>query len=249
MDNIEKNLYQFYHQIGMAKEVKYIHEKGYDVLISEKSFWPQIIFNLNQTIGTEKLIEKIAADISEKNYTPFFIAPEKFITRKHTAILKENRIIPVKILRGMNLISVKTNRSQLSPGFEIIEMNKQNHFTDFSNLVNSGLMASEMAFNPKLLDILKLGTEIKLFGLFNKQHLVSSTLVFTNNTNAGLYFIATKKEYQNKGYASILIQFIINKLFEGGIKEVVLHANNFAAGLYKKIGFAHQNNFVIYKKL
>jgi ribosomal protein S18 acetylase RimI-like enzyme len=149
----------------------------------------------------------------------------------------------------MNLFSAQINDLQLSPDIQIIELKEQRHFTIFSELVNSEIMASEMLFNLKLLNVLKSGGEIKIFGLFKGKQLASTLLVFTEFSNAGLYFIATKKEFQKKGYASILIRFVVNNLFEGGIKEVVLHANNFATGIYKKLGFTHQNNFVIYKIL
>ena len=249
MENIEKNLYQFYFKIGMSESVKYIRENGYDIIISDKKYWPQIIFNLNNSIEPKKLITRIATDFLNKRYTPFFIASDKYITREHSAILKENKILPVKILRGMSLFSAQINDLQLSPDIQIIELKEQRHITNFSELVNSEIMASEMLFNPKLLNGLKLGGEIKIFGLFIGKELASTLLVFTETSNAGLYFIATKKEFQKKGYASILIRFVVNNLFEGGIKEVVLHANNFATGIYKKLGFTHQNNFVIYKIL
>ncbi len=249
MENIERNLYRFYLKTGTSGSVKCIHENGYDVIISEKDFWPQIIFNLNNSINPEKLIPRIATDFSKKQYTPFFIASDKYITREHSATLKENKIFPVKILRGMNLFPVQINELQLPCNTEIIELKKQGHFTDFTNLVNSEIMASEMSFNPKLLNDLKPGGEIKIFGLFKEEQLASTLLIFTETSNAGLYFIATKKEFQKKGYASILISFAVNYLFEGGIKEVVLHANNFATGIYKKLGFMHQNNFIIYKML
>lgn len=247
MENIEKNLYQFYLKIGMSESVKHVRENGYDIVISGKEYWPQIIFNIDNSIEPKKLIARIATDFLNKRYTPFFIASNKYITREYSAILKENKIIPVKILRGMNLFSTQINNLLLSPGIQIIELKEHDHFVGFSNLVNTEIMASEMLFNPKLLNALKPDGEIKIFGLFIGKQLASTLLVFTETSNAGLYFIATKKEFQKKGYASILIRFVVNNLFEGGIKEVVLHANNFATGIYKKLGFTHQNNFVIYK--
>ncbi len=149
----------------------------------------------------------------------------------------------------MILIPEKKYEIEIPPDIQITELKDYTKFVDFSNLVNSELMASEMSFNPKLLTELKSCEKIKLFGLFSDKELVSTLMVYAEPTNAGLYFIATKKAFQKKGYASILIKFVVNNLVESGIKEVILHANNFATGIYKKLGFEHKIDFVIYKML
>jgi hypothetical protein len=172
MENIENNLYRFYHQLTMAESVKGIRENGYEVAVAENDFWPRIIFNLDYSIEPEKLIPQIAAGFSEKNYTSFFIASDRFITRNHSSVLKENRIMPIKILKGMILSPEKKYEIETPSDIQIAELKDYTQFVNFSNLVNSELMASEMLFSPKLLTDINGCEKIKLFGLFSSKKLV-----------------------------------------------------------------------------
>ena len=86
-----------------------------------------------------------------------------------------------------------------------------------------------------------------MFGVFYKEKLISAMLVILKDGIAGLYFIVTHKEYQKKGYAITLINFVLTQQYKNEVKEVVLHANHYSFGLYKKLGFLNQNRFIIYK--
>jgi ribosomal protein S18 acetylase RimI-like enzyme len=104
-----------------------------------------------------------------------------------------------------------------------------------------------MSFENDILTAIKDSKEIQMVGLFCQKKLVSALLVLTSESIAGLYFIVTKKEYQKRGFATILINFILNRMLENHVKKVVLHANHYSFGLYRKLGFVSQNKFVIYK--
>src|SRR5690606_4219036 len=120
---------------------------------------------------------------------------------------------------------------------------------DFADIIKKELISPEISFKSEILTELKSYKEIKMTGLFYGKTLVSSLLVLTNENISGLYFIVTRKEYQNRGFATILINFILNRLYDDDIKEVILHANHYSYGLYKKLGFIDQNRFIIYRKL
>lgn len=248
MESIEKNLYDFYRFIGSASSVEYFATESHELVRAEKNNWPQIRFNLSRSMDAERLIPELAKEITENKNTPFFIAPENLISRKHAPVLKANGIMPVKVLRGMNRPSRPPATVKLPGNTRIHELHKKEQLTHFTGLVNQELMATDRPLDPGLLAEVPVGIELKIYGLIHQHTLVSTTLVFKQGQIAGLYFIATKKEYQNKGFASALIHFILNELVDDGIDDVVLHANNLATGLYEKLGFTHQNNFIIYKK-
>ncbi|GAB1453370.1 hypothetical protein MASR2M47_34260 [Draconibacterium sp.] len=249
METIEKNLYEFYRIFGSVKGVEFKQENGYEVVSAVDKSWPQMIFNLDHALDPQKLIAIIADDIENKQYPPFLIAAENYLSRKHTELLKTNKIAPVKMLTGMNIIPVSIENIKLPPKCEICDLVDETQWIDFADIIKKELISPEISFKSEILTELKSYKEIKMTGLFYGKTLVSSLLVLTNENISGLYFIVTRKEYQNRGFATILINFILNRLYDDDIKEVILHANHYSYGLYKKLGFIDQNRFIIYRKL
>jgi ribosomal protein S18 acetylase RimI-like enzyme len=248
VNNIENNLYEFYRNFGAVKTVKHIQEKGYEVIQAPHNSWPQMIFNLDPELDPQKLIPTIADEIENKKYPSFFIAPENFLSRKHSELLKSNKIAPVKILTGMNFIPARIDKIELPQGCDICDLVDKTQLIDFADIIKKELISPEMSFQSDVLSEIKSCKEIQMTGLFCGKTLVSSMLVLTNENVSGLYFIITRKEYQHRGFATILINFILNRLYDDGVKEIILHANHSSFGLYKKLGFIEQNRFIIYRK-
>jgi ribosomal protein S18 acetylase RimI-like enzyme len=163
-------------------------------------------------------------------------------------LLKSYKIAPVKILTGMNFIPARIDKIELPPECNICDLVDKTQLIDFADIIKKELISPEMSFQSDILTELKSYKEIKMTGLFYGKTLVSSLLVLTNENISGLYFIVTRKEYQNRGFATILINFILNRLYDDGVNEIILHANHNSFGLYKKLGFIEQNRFIIYRK-
>ena len=249
LNSIENNLYQFYRIFAFAKKHSHILENGFEIIDSKDNSWPKLIFNLDQSKLPEKLILQIATAIDDKNYPPFFIAPEKYISRKHVDLLKTNSIMPVKILMGMNFTPKKKSKIVLPTKCKIRELSGESNLADFTELIKQEFIAPEMSFDKETLISLSTTKEIQMSGLYYDNILAASMFILMKENIAGLYFIVTKKEFQNKGFATFLIKSVLNNLFEIGVKEVVLHANHNSFGLYRKLGFAEQNKFIIYRKM
>ena len=249
MNTIEKNLYEFYRIFGRIENIKLSKTNEFESIYAADRSWPQIVFNLNQKIEPQKIITVLAKEIENKYCSPTFVAPENYISRNEVEILKINAFVPIKVITGMKLIPQKDALNNPDSECEIQDLNDETHLVDFANLIKQEFVPSEMSFNIEILPALKTFKEVQLTGLFYRKILVASMMVLTNIDVAGLYFIVTKKEYQNKGFATTLINFMVGRLYRNGIKEVVLHANHYSFGLYKKLGFTEQNRFIIYKKL
>lgn len=247
MNYIEKNLYAFYSIFGSSYSVRHIVEKDYEVIMSESGYWPQMIYNIQPSVPPDEIVPKITSGISEKGYPPFFIAPDNYISRAHAGILKKYGIMPVKMLYGMNLDVHSLNEYLPNKKFTVSELVAANELNQFNDLINSELLSDDLRINPTLLKDLK-NNQVKLFGIKENEMLISALFVLELENKAGLYFIVTRKEFQQKGYATMLIRFVINHLNNNQINELILHANQNASGLYRKIGFINQNRFIIYRK-
>ena len=249
LNAIENNFYQFYRIFALAKKDAHILENGFEVIDSKDNSWPKMIFNLDQSRLPEKLIPQIATAIDDKHYPPYFIAPEKYISREHISCVKKNSILPVKILMGMNFTQKKENKIILPPKCEIRKLSGESILADFAELIKQEFIAPEMSFDKETLINLSTINEIQMSGLYYGNILAASMFILIKENIAGLYFIVTKKEYQNKGFATLLIKSALKNLFEIGVKEVVLHANHNSFSLYSKLGFTERNRFIIYRKV
>ncbi len=249
MDTIENNLYDFYRIFGTVKRVKHIQENGYEVIQAQDKSWPKMIFNLDQSTYPQKLVPNIVDRIENKQYAAYFISPEAYLSRTHSELIKTSGIVPIKMLMGMNIVREKNEKIALPPDCEICDLNHETHLIYFAHLIRKEFISPEMSFDIEILTEVNSCKEIKMIGLFYENTLVSSLLVLTKDNISGLYFIVTRTEYQKRGFAATLINFVLNRLYDDGVKEVVLHANHNSFGLYKKLGFIDQSRFIIYRKL
>ncbi len=249
MNDIAQNIYAFYEYVAKTKGINLIAEKGYQVAYSDNNFWLELIFNIDQTIKPETIIENISSDIDNKNYPPYFMAEDSFLNSKHSVILKNQGIVPLKILRGMHLKLNKLQKSEIPSGILLKELSTETELKFFSDIINQDLIPKSSPIDAYFLKKLIDQKQVSIFGLLLNENIVSVALTFVKTNCAGLYFIATPREFRKKGFATILIGQIKNIMFDRKIVSLVLHANNRAFELYKKIGFVHKNNFIIYKKL
>ena len=105
-------------------------------------------------------------------------------------------------------------------------------------------------FKPELniyIDLKKYGQKIfdfaSIFELWDKTELVGLIAAYFNNVTTKVGFITLvciHKDYQNYGFASILLRDVINYAEENHFVEINLEVNSEnlkAIGLYKKFGF------------
>lgn len=88
---------------------------------------------------------------------------------------------------------------------------------------------------------IKLPKDIRYFFVAREENKVIGYIVcWVSDFTAHLHNISVKKDYQNKGVGTKLLNFLIDILKKQGITEIVLEVrvNNFKAiNLYKKHGF------------
>jgi phosphoribosylformimino-5-aminoimidazole carboxamide ribotide isomerase len=75
------------------------------------------------------------------------------------------------------------------------------------------------------------------FGLFQSEKIVSVISLFVENDNAQFRKFATETTEQNKGYGSILLNYIIEESIKNNVKNLWCNARLTALGFYEKFGF------------
>jgi predicted GNAT family N-acyltransferase len=75
------------------------------------------------------------------------------------------------------------------------------------------------------------------FGLFYKANLVSVISLFADEDRLRFRKFATLHAWQNKGFGSQLLRFVINDARDNGYRELWCDARSTASNFYKRHGF------------
>lgn len=79
------------------------------------------------------------------------------------------------------------------------------------------------------------------FGLFENSQLVSIVSLFVQGDTAQFRKFATLSEFQNQGYGSCLLQYIISECQKLGVKKLWCNARTEKSSFYQRFGFTESN--------
>ncbi len=83
------------------------------------------------------------------------------------------------------------------------------------------------------------------FGLFHKNQLIAVVSCFLRGKEMQFRKFATTKGYQQKGFGTALLTYIIEFAKKEGIKKIWCNARTSATGFYKKSGMGETDEFFI----
>jgi GNAT superfamily N-acetyltransferase len=87
----------------------------------------------------------------------------------------------------------------------------------------------------------------KLFIAYFKGKPVATSLLFTYNNSAGIYYVSTLPAYRNKGFGLMITQAAMQSAKKSGFKNVILQATPMGAKVYIRAGFKEYCHAEIYK--
>jgi GNAT superfamily N-acetyltransferase len=87
----------------------------------------------------------------------------------------------------------------------------------------------------------------KLFLAYFNGKPVATSLLFTHENSAGIYYVSTLPAYRNKGFGLKITQAAMQTAKESGFKNVILQATPLGAKVYIRAGFKEYCRAEIYK--
>jgi GNAT superfamily N-acetyltransferase len=87
----------------------------------------------------------------------------------------------------------------------------------------------------------------KLFLAYCDGKPVATSLLFTHEHSAGIYYVSTLPAYRNKGFGLKITQAAMQAAKESGFKNVILQATPLGAKVYLRAGFKEYCRAEIYK--
>jgi len=244
---IEKNLFDFYSFINDNKtSVKldnslFIHTKN------QVFSWPNFLFK-------QEILKSITEPeiINLKEWLSINIAT-KIILNNLNIVSVENYIkkynfFPIAKWSGMYLKLEKDLEINFTEGFVVEEVRTFDDLKIWFEIVNSEVLKNSN-LNYEVIKKMFADDFLRCFLGKLSDIPVTTASVFSINDFNGLYFIATKKEFQNRGLGSQTVKSVINTCLKGAYKNFILHATKMGESIYKKIGFREYSKIYIFTTL
>lgn len=235
---IEDNLKDFYLSF---KTENHFFENAF--LKSTHDSWPNFVLLNNYKTEFKKVVNSIK---NEENIAKNWILDHNY-TKNNEKIIKSEKLFPVKSWEGMYLSKKEIILQNNIPDFKVEKL-KPNELGEFVNIINTSV------FNKQQLttDLLKNKLTDSKFSFYigkYKEKIVSTCLIFDDNTSKGLYFIATKDVFRGKGFAKNMVTEAINSYIKQKDNHFVLHATKMGNGIYSSLGFKPYSKLIIFVKI
>jgi len=130
----------------------------------------------------------------------------------------------------MSIQEIEIRKVQLTDLDEIYEIEKENFKCCWSK--------EFIKFNICLPEYVR-----KFYTAVKEKRIVGYIVCWLSDKTAHIYNISVKKDYQNQGIGSFLLEYLLEELKKDGFNTVVLEvrkSNLKAISLYKKFGFTEE---------
>ncbi|MFY9151270.1 MAG: GNAT family N-acetyltransferase [Prolixibacteraceae bacterium] len=246
--HIRNNLYEFYSRIAEVCGLLTEKESGWSVVQNKPGYWPNLFYGLGSGFANEQNTGSFSEKIGSGNFPNLLIGSDQHV-EGNDAALRNFGFMPITRWTGMALEKHSELKvPEIPEGISISKPQTDDELEQWINIVNEQLLSTEMLDRDQLKLILDQPDFDARMLLFNGE-VVSTILVFRSAEATGLYFIATKKPAQRKGFARLLIRMVCLEEFKSSEKPLVLHATKNGEAVYQKLGFESFNPFFLYWKI
>lgn len=241
-----ENLIQFLRLIGEIPGQSYQHSGDFEYIKTKDSYWPNLIFNFNPTKDRfETVLDHIESQVHSATIPSLIVQFEKDLDPDlHDLMIRrqftESYWTAMSFDLGVPIVQSKASDLNIFKLGNSLELNR------WLKIVETELMGGN-ALNTTIFDELMSLQECHLFiGKIGDLD-IATALVFINQGNAGVYLVATRKEYRNKGYGREITQFCLQYAKELHCAQVDLQATALGKGVYQSLGFIDQGLIKVFK--
>jgi len=242
------NLIEFYSSLTDQHGFEKGEFEGISYVRNLKGNWP--CFLLGGEMQNEKILLDISAGMESRVLPPFWIKRNDLKKDKFDEMAGNLGIRQVNFWRGMEMVlKEKIIRSVPDEDILVQRIDSKKEILDWVKVVNTELLKGKSIQSDMFFT--KADAEgFDFFSLKKGRQTISTVLFFRNKEGiAGIYLVATRKEFRGRGYAGWLLCNGMNYLFEKGVRSYILHSTDLGLPVYKKLGFQENSSFGIYWKL
>lgn len=231
-DNIES----LFRAIGETSGNPVYVSNEYSAVITPKSYWPNVIFNIENNI---QVIDSIIRKYANNEFPLVLMTNPLFQSKEFIDRLKKKyknsewaaMYIPIKSQNAIDVCSsfvVRENTSvfEMQSWYTIVEHALMNNKNLNRNIFNSLLLSERCIF----------------FTGYYLAKPVSTAMLYIDKGVAGIYLVATDESFRGNGFACSIMSHVLAKAYNAKCTKIVLQATNKGVSLYEKIGFIHDGN-------
>ncbi|TGM53321.1 GNAT family N-acetyltransferase [Leptospira adleri] len=188
---------------------------------------------LKETLSSASLKEEIQT-LREEGYRPAVL--DFLDSRDHETVLEELGYEDCNKQWGMHLSGDPffSSKNSIIDNYNIRKIESDEELRTWLKIVNVSFESDDLEnLYLKLLN----RDSFRIFGGFIDQTMVTTGMTFFNGKSFGLYSITTESTQRGFGYASILVQSILEELRKEFSGIIILHATEMGKGIYEKLGF------------
>lgn len=247
---IENNLYHFYSVFQNYPELIHYHNTPEIKWVWEKQgFWPYHIYDIDSLKLDREQISFISDQITHKKAPSLLILSNAESYPQHLQYLDDFGFKPVLRWKGMALDVTKQEMfSDGNDASTTITVSTETELQEWIRIVNAATFGKER-ITMSLFQQLLARSDIRLYLTYFHGKPVTTGLVFFDEDTAGIYMVATLKDYQRKGLGNRMTKYMLNDIVTEQIPYTVLHASQSGEYLYKQFGFEEHHSFTIFWKL
>lgn len=231
----QKNTDEFYKAIGTASGYSYSETAHFDAIQSEISKWPNSLLNVHgSTEELEGILDQIERQEKEIIGLPNIIkcCPTQDNSTLLNIAKQRNYRTGSWAAMTHSLSTVKSNDSALS----IQQITSENEIEHWTKVVATELLADPEMGSALFKTLAKMDGFYFFLG-FCQSKAVACSILFTHENEAGIYLVATDKNFRKRGFGSDITNICLQKAKELGCERVHIQATDIGKKMYASLGF------------
>lgn len=236
-DCITKAINLYWRTLGKARDME-IHTGDIEYVMSKSRRGPERVFNVRLPSETaDQLINEIITNIKDG------VIPDSFLITPNTT---PDNLTEILVQKGFSIdtsgLCMAMDLADLQCfqyNSEIIQVSIVEDIDDlrkWTDIINIALCGCEIMSFEQFYDIYCHDNTQFFLALYDGIPAAVSMTIIEDDI-ATLEFVATLKEYRNKGLGTLVAASALEYLQKNSIKTVSLRAEPNAINLYKKLGF------------
>ena len=247
---IENNLHNLYRFVAEKCNLPYVKTDFCEWIHASPSPWPDYVFGADfSKINIENALNEIHNNLLLNKAPSFLIDKHSTQSSRLCETASKNNFRLIIQWPGMALsLADFVLQPNLNKDLNIEVVSEQKSMKEWTNIVNHELFPNHNFDTVFFEGLLNSDEVVLLLGKINNIP-VSTSMLFLKNSVAGIYMVATSRNYRKNGIAQTMTNEAIKLSLVKKCDYVVLEANKESHSLYHKMGFKTFCTFDIYWKL
>ncbi len=242
----QNNLESFFKLLAKHPEAELKKYKGYKVISTNRSSWPNLIYDFLPNVDNEKACLKRLVQMVDEESLPTLLMTNPIRTPRTLIQFLDQQKMKKSQWIAMTIKLDKSQKMQMSDGLKVKKVVGEDEMQQWCAVAEVALMDNK-ELNHSLYHRLSKEEDIFFYLGYYKGKAVATSMLFMKNGVAGIYLVATLKAYRGKGFGTNMTSYALKTAKESVCLTAMLQATALGKGVYEKIGFKEMGKIDVYR--